>query len=149
MALVMQVLFTLPPFQQRYAAHLAVQHWTRCTEFLPASCLECQMHKISDGLVPGRYSCLQRTDVDMAQNLARASTTTTTTSAPQPVFKEGVWPVTFKALVRRGHAKFATMQQQDAEEFFMHLLTLLRCYARSSTRWKWGAQTDRDICICA
>jgi len=129
MASVMQVLFTLPPFQQRYAAHLAVQHWTRCTEPLPASCLECQMHKISDGLVSGRYSRPRRTDADTVQNTANASTTT-----PQPVFQEGVRPVTFKGLIGRGHAEFATMRQQDAEEFFTHLLTSLRRYAHGHPR---------------
>ena len=133
MASVMQVLFTLPSFRQRYAAHLAAQHWTRCTESLPASCLECQMHKISDGLVSGRYSRPRRTDADTAQNPANASTTTSTT-APQPVFQEGVRPVTFKALVGRGHAEFATMRQQDAEEFFTHLLTSLRRYAHGHPR---------------
>jgi len=130
MASVMQVLFTLPPFQQRYATHLAVQHWTRCTEPLPASCLECQMHKISDGLVSGRYSRPRHrtTDADAAQNPANLNVPPPQPQL-QPVFQEGVRPVTFKALVGRGHAEFATMRQQDAEEFFTHLLTSLRRYA--------------------
>jgi ubiquitin carboxyl-terminal hydrolase 5/13 len=91
------------------------------------------MHKVSDGLVSGRYSRPRRTDADTVQNPANASTTTSTT-APQPVFQEGVRPVTFKALVGRGHAEFATMRQQDAEEFFTHLLTSLRRYAHGRPR---------------
>jgi len=34
----------------------------------------------------------------------------------------------FKALMGKGHAKFAITWQQDAEVFFEHLLTLLRQY---------------------
>src|SRR5580693_9894764 len=103
MASVMQVLFTLPVFKQRYAAPIAVQHWLRCNEPLPASCLECQMHKLSDGLVSGRYSRPRRTDADTAlQNpLAGAAAV----NASQPVFQEGLRPVTFKALIGRGHAE--------------------------------------------
>jgi ubiquitin carboxyl-terminal hydrolase 5/13 len=132
MASVMQVLFTLPVFKQRYAAPIAVQHWLRCNEPLPASCLECQMHKLSDGLVSGRYSRPRRTDADTAlQNpLAGAAAV----NASQPVFQEGLRPVTFKALIGRGHAEFATMRQQDAEEFFTHLLTSLRRYAHARPR---------------
>ena len=49
-----------------------------------------------------------------------------------PVFQEGVRPATFKALVGRGHAEFATMRQQDAEEFLTHLLTALRRHAHGA-----------------
>ena len=87
------------------------------------------MYKISDGLVSGRYSRPRRTDADTAQNTVSASTTT-----PQPVFQEGVRSVTFKGLIGRGHAEFATMRQQDAEVFFTHLLTSLRRYAHGRPR---------------
>ena len=40
MASVIQV-FTLPPFQQPYAAPLAVQHWIWFTQPPPEFCLEC------------------------------------------------------------------------------------------------------------
>jgi ubiquitin carboxyl-terminal hydrolase 5/13 len=92
------------------------------------------MLKLSDGLLSGRYSRPRRTDTNtMPQNpLAGAAVTSTTT--PQPVFQEGVRPMTFKALVGRGHAEFATMRQQDAEEFFTHLLTSLRRYAHAHPR---------------
>lgn len=43
-----------------------------------------------------------------------------------PVFQEGVKPASFKSLIGKGHVEFATMRQQDAEEFFSHLLTVLR-----------------------
>jgi ubiquitin carboxyl-terminal hydrolase 5/13 len=46
--------------------------------------------------------------------------------SPVPIFQEGVRPTGFKALVGKGHAEFATMKQQDAEEFFSFLLEALR-----------------------
>jgi ubiquitin carboxyl-terminal hydrolase 5/13 len=58
MASVNQVLFALPPFQQRYAAPRAVQHWIGRTKSLPASCLECQMVKLADGLLSEQYSTM-------------------------------------------------------------------------------------------
>ena len=128
----MQVLFTLPPFKQSYAAPIAVQHWSRCAEPLPASCLECQMHKLSDGLVSGRYSRPRRTDAGaVLQNPVAGAGAA---DASQPIFQQGLRPVTFKALIGRGHAEFATMRQQDAEEFFTHLLTSLRRYAHARPR---------------
>ncbi|KAI9452342.1 ubiquitin carboxyl-terminal hydrolase 14 [Russula earlei] len=129
MSSVIQVLFALRPFQQRYASHLAFRHWARCIEPLPASCLECQMLKLADGLLSGRYSRPRRTD---SQTPLAAATTPGT--IPQPVFQGGVRPVTFKALIGRGHAEFATMRQQDSEEFFTHLLTSLRRYAHAQSR---------------
>lgn len=134
MASVIQVLFALPPFQQRYATPLAVQHWTGCTEPLPASCLECQMLKLADGLLSGRYSRPRRTDTDATLRNPLTGAAPTSETTPQPIFQEGVRPVTFKALVGRGHAEFATMRQQDAEEFFTHLLTSLRRYAHAHPR---------------
>ncbi|KAH9970100.1 hypothetical protein BGW80DRAFT_1333302 [Lactifluus volemus] len=130
MASVLQVLFTLPPFQRRYAASLASQHWSTCTESLPANCLECQMHKLADGLLSGRYSRPRRTD----ENHQNPQADSAAAAAPVPVFQEGMRPVTFKALIGRGHAEFATMRQQDAEEFLTHLLTTLRRYARAHPR---------------
>jgi ubiquitin carboxyl-terminal hydrolase 5/13 len=134
MSSVIQVLFTLPPFQQRYAAPLAVQHWTGCTEPLPASCIECQMLKVADGLLSGRYSRPRRTAADTTLQNPLASAAATSGTTPQPVFQEGVRPITFKALIGRGHAEFATMRQQDAGEFFTHLLTSLRRYAHAHPR---------------
>lgn len=92
------------------------------------------MLKLADGLLSGRYSCPRRTDTDTTPQTQLASAAATSATTPQPVFQEGVRPVTFKALVGRGHAEFATMRQQDAEEFFTHLLTSLRRYAHAHPR---------------
>jgi ubiquitin carboxyl-terminal hydrolase 5/13 len=88
------------------------------------------MHKLADGLLSGRYSRPRRTDENHQNPQADSAAST----APVPVFQEGMRPVTFKALIGRGHAEFATMRQQDAEEFLTHLLTTLRRYARAHPR---------------
>jgi len=88
------------------------------------------MLKVADGLLSGRYSRPRRTAADSA--------TATAGTTPQPVFQEGVRPITFKALIGRGHAEFATMKQQDAEEFFTHLLTSLRRYTHALPRSAGG-----------
>ncbi|KAH8977355.1 ubiquitin carboxyl-terminal hydrolase 14 [Lactarius akahatsu] len=127
MASVVQVLFSLPAFQKRYAAPVGTEHWSSCDVPLPASCLDCQMYKLADGLLSGRYSHPRPTaDVQQVPQSAGAEAT------PPPVFQEGVRPATFKALVGRGHAEFATMRQQDAEEFLTHLLTALRRHAHGA-----------------
>jgi ubiquitin carboxyl-terminal hydrolase 5/13 len=126
MASVVQVLFSLPPFQTRYGEPAASTHWSTCTISLPATCLDCQMHKVADGLLSGRYSHPRSGAFE-------------DTAPGVPVFQEGLRPATFKALVGRGHAEFATMRQQDAEEFLTHLLTSLRRYARAT-----GAVAERE-----
>ena len=50
MASVMQTVFSLPGFRERYYPSCAM-HWVSCPEALPANCIECQMHKLADGLL--------------------------------------------------------------------------------------------------
>lgn len=96
------------------------------------------MLKVADGLLSGRYSRPRRTDADTTQQNPLASAAGTAGTMLQPVFQEGIRPITFKALIGRGHAEFATMRQQDAEEFFTHLLTSLRRYAHAHPRGAGG-----------
>ena len=68
MASVLQTLFSLPAFQERYyrrsspdlsqeyVSENATIHWETCNQALPADCLECQLLKLADGLLSGRYS---------------------------------------------------------------------------------------------
>ena len=44
----------LPAFQARYQP-TAAAHWASCAQALPAECVACQMHKLADGLLSGRY----------------------------------------------------------------------------------------------
>ncbi|WVR09107.1 hypothetical protein IAU60_006169 [Kwoniella sp. DSM 27419] len=118
MASVLQALFSLPAFRERYTADAASIHFQTCENALPASCLECQMLKLSDGLVSGRYSHVARAPP--------AATTDYDTDQEAPKFQEGIKPAQFKALIGKGHEEFATMRQQDSEEFLQHLLSRLR-----------------------
>ena len=115
MASVVQTLFSLPSFQKAYYPS-AAEHWEKCTEPLPADCVTCQMHKIADGLLSGRYSVPSST-----REIPPLSH-----DSPTPVFQDGVRPIGFKALIGKGHEEFSTMKQQDSEEFFTHLLKVLR-----------------------
>lgn len=114
MASVTQSIFSLPAFQLRYSPS-AMQHWQTCQESLPAQCLECQMLKLSDGLLSGRYSKPAQGSSD---------------DSSAAVSQIGLRPESFKTLIGKGHPEFATMRQQDAEEFLTHLITVLRQYAK-------------------
>lgn len=120
MASVLQTIFSLPTFESRYN-EIAKSHAEVCTVSLPADCVECQMHKVADGLLSGRYS-----------HPAQFSPGTPIAASPlqhpspTPVFQQGIKPTGFKALIGKGHEEFSTMKQQDSEEFFTHLITVLR-----------------------
>ena len=77
------------------------------------------MRKIADRLLSGRYSH----PTSHAQSTAERRAV---------VFQKGLRPIKFKALVGKGHAEFATMKQQDSEEFLAHLLEVLRRDARKT-----------------
>ncbi|KAJ7766902.1 hypothetical protein B0H16DRAFT_1412848 [Mycena metata] len=112
MASVLQTIFSLPAFKTRYFSPSATtEHAAQCPESLPADCVECQMRKVADGLLSGRYS-------HPAHGVNTASN--------DPVFQEGLRPTGFKALIGKGHEEFSTMKQQDSEEFLGHLVTVLR-----------------------
>jgi ubiquitin carboxyl-terminal hydrolase 5/13 len=93
------------------------EHWVMCQELLPAACLDCQMYKLADGLLSGRYSHPAPVSRNHDPLLHES---------PTPVFQNGIRPATFKVLIGKGHAEFATMRQQDSEEFLTYLLTFLR-----------------------
>jgi ubiquitin carboxyl-terminal hydrolase 5/13 len=76
------------------------------------------MRKVADGLLSGRYS---RPD-----ELAHRGGDAVSLAGTELAFQKGLRPVGFKALVGKGHPEFATMKQQDSEEFLTHLLEVLR-----------------------
>lgn len=127
MASILQTLFAIPAFRARYSSETASSHPQTCDKLLPAECLECQMLKVSDGLVSGRYSHIAR-----APPIAYGDLDSSSTEAPK--FQEGVRPAQFKALIGKGHEEFSTMRQQDSEEFLQHLLDRLRSEAKTQGR---------------
>lgn len=97
LASVVQALYALPSFRARYNTDTHAAHVAACTA-APASCLACQLGKLGDGLLSGRYAV-------------------PAPGAEAPAFQAGIRPAMLKALLGRGHAEFATMRQQDADEF--------------------------------
>jgi ubiquitin carboxyl-terminal hydrolase 5/13 len=134
MASVLQTLFSLPAFQTRYNT-LSQMHALACNVALPADCVECQMHKIADGLLSGRYS-------HPANYTGNPSTSELQHTSPTPLFQEGIRPAGFKALIGKGHEEFSTMRQQDSEEFFTHLITVLR---RDMHKYRDRSDQGKDI----
>ncbi|KAG9016283.1 hypothetical protein FRB90_003507 [Tulasnella sp. 427] len=122
MASVIQSLFSLPAFEKRFYP-TALTHAVTCPEPLPASCIECQMDKLADGLLSGRYSHPRQVP-DPNAIVHSPSPDAPDHTAPQ--FQEGIKPTMFKALIGKGHEEFSTMRQQDSEEFLAHLLKTLR-----------------------
>lgn len=103
LASVLQCLFALPQFEQRYFRpddELPLVNY-------PAQDIETQLRKLADGLLSGRYS-------------APASDTVTSEN-PSEVPQKGLAPSMLKHLIGRGHPEFSTMRQQDAFELLLHL----------------------------
>lgn len=105
---IVQCLFALPEFQRRYHHPAETPPSTQ----QPAEDLETQLRKMADGLVSGRYA---RPDSDVVA---------TEHSAEIP-HQRGLAPAMLKYLIGRGHEEFATMRQQDAYEFLLHLFKLI------------------------
>ena len=108
MASILQCLFALPAFQQRY--FLPQQPPPGTTH--PADDLETQLRKLADGLLSGVYS-KPDTDVQASEH---------STEIPH---QKGLAPAMLKHLVGKGHEEFSTMRQQDAFELLLHLLKLM------------------------
>lgn len=105
---VMQCVFSTQGFQNRY--YRPSEEPPFCQ--VPAQDLETQLRKLADGLLSGRYS---RPDPRVVAS--GAASEAPSTSAHQ----KGLVPAMFKYLIGQGHPEFATMRQQDAFEFLLHL----------------------------
>lgn len=99
---VMQVLFSIHEFKETYFP--VDQIYTRSSN--PFGDFDFQMAKLAFGLFSPFYSIEPAT-------------------GEQPVEQQGIRPTTFKQLVGRNHPEFATKRQQDAEEFFRHIMDLI------------------------
>ena len=123
MASTLQSLFALNAFQQRFYAakeEALLQHAQTCSKN-PPDCVECQMLKMADGLLSGRYS-VPSTHKSTYQ---AHSTINEPAQEEEATFQEGVKPSMFKALIGKDHEEFKTMRQQDADEFLKHLIKII------------------------
>ena len=99
---VMQVLFSIYEIAEAY---FPVGHiYTRTNN--PFENFDFQMAKLAFGLFSPFYS------VEPSES-------------KQPVEQKGIRPTSFKKLVGKGHPEFSTKKQQDAEEFFRHIIDLM------------------------
>ncbi|GAA5885465.1 hypothetical protein JCM6882_009629 [Rhodosporidiobolus microsporus] len=126
MASSLQSLFSLPAWQDRYLTSF-ITHSSSCTNPAPATCFECQISKIADGLLSGRYSVPH---VPEPSDAFTGADEPEKADEPKVHFQEGIKPSMFKALVGKDHAEFSTMKQQDAGEFVVHLLEYVRRAAK-------------------
>lgn len=104
---IVQSLFALPAFQQRYYHPSESAPETDN----PAQDLETQLRKLADGLLSGEWS---KPDPDVPGM-----------EPPEVAHQRGLVPAMFKHLVGKGHEEFSTMRQQDSFEFLLHLFKLI------------------------
>ncbi|XP_062458886.1 ubiquitin carboxyl-terminal hydrolase 13 isoform X1 [Pezoporus occidentalis] len=110
---VMQAIFSIPEFQRAYVGNLP-----RIFDYSPLDPTQdfsTQMAKLGHGLLSGQYS-----KPPMKSELI------------EQVMKEehkaqhnGIAPQMFKAFISKGHPEFSSNRQQDALEFFLHLINLV------------------------
>lgn len=101
----MQMLFAIPDFVRRYFED--GEEIFSSYEGDPAENFNVQMAKLAHGLLSGKYSVPPPA------------------GSPVDADPPGVCPLMFKNLVGKGHPEFSSKKQQDVQEFFLHILTLL------------------------
>jgi len=115
---VMQVLMTLPDFQHRY--------YSKCARIVqdsparPTADFNTQMTKLADGLLSGEYS-------KPAEDSGGSEAAVKYVAPPS-----GIKPQMFKNLVGKGHPEFSTKRQQDAHEYFLHILQTVQKNSRGA-----------------
>jgi len=111
---VMQVLFTIPNFQDQYVkAATEIFESTNFDNTGHEDNFQLQMAKLGCGLMSGAYS------VDSSIKI------TSDDKSNKVEYDNGVKPVMFKNLIGRGHPEFSGKQQQDAQEFYLHVLNVI------------------------
>lgn len=106
---VMQVMFTIPDFVKRFV-NGADQTFDNAP-FDPVNDFNVQMAKLGYSLCSGKYSSISEDSLDTGAS--------------------GIKPTMFKNLIGRGHPDFSTKQQQDAQEFILHLFSVIERNSRN------------------
>lgn len=98
LASTMQVAYTTRAFTSRYYTSQSLKSAFDAAPADPTVDLNMQLTKLGHGLLSGKYS-MQSSEK-----------------------QEGIPPRMFKTVIAASHPEFSTMRQQDALEFFLHLL---------------------------
>lgn len=112
MASTMQVVFSTRAFVSRYYENQSLKMAFELAPADPTSDLNTQLTKLGHGLLSGRYSF-------PAREMEEKENCNATNTCPK---QEGIPPQMFKKVISANHPEFSSMRQQDALEFFLHLL---------------------------
>ncbi|XP_064021751.1 ubiquitin carboxyl-terminal hydrolase 13 isoform X3 [Pogoniulus pusillus] len=110
---VMQAIFSIPEFQRAYVGNLS-----RIFDYSPLDPTQdfnTQMAKLGHGLLSGQYSKPPMKSELIEQVMKEEH-------KPQ---HNGISPRMFKAFISKDHPEFSSNRQQDAQEFFLHLINLV------------------------
>lgn len=108
---VMQVVFTIPDFIERYVKKSDDIFNSSPSD--PVNDFNVQMAKLGAGLWSGKYSSIGEDSLDTGES--------------------GIKPTMFKNLIGKNHPDFSTKQQQDAQEFLLHLFTVIERNSRGQS----------------
>ncbi|CAO1382523.1 unnamed protein product [Diamesa serratosioi] len=106
---VMQVVFTIPDFYKRFVERASEIFTSHAND--PINDFNVQMAKLGVGLWSGKYSSISEESLDTGSS--------------------GIKPTMFKNLIGKNHPDFATKQQQDAQEFLLHLFNVIERNSRN------------------
>ncbi|CBY18438.1 unnamed protein product [Oikopleura dioica] len=112
---ILQSLFSLPYFREKFQQ--PAEYDANCHENFWK-----QFQRVGHALCSGDY----------AQPIIAKDSSGN--SVPQGAEQEGISPGLFKSIVSKGHADFQTNQQQDAVEFLLHLLDVIKKEAKKGNR---------------
>ncbi|XP_077204433.1 ubiquitin carboxyl-terminal hydrolase 13 isoform X2 [Paroedura picta] len=123
---VMQAIFSIPEFQRAYVGNLP-----RIFDYSPLDPTQdfnTQMAKLGHGLLSGQYS-KPPVKAELIEQVMKEE------HKPQ---HNGISLRMFKALVSKGHPEFSSSRQQDAQEFFLHLINAIE-------RNRIGSENPSDV----
>ncbi|MGH0121219.1 UNVERIFIED_CONTAM: hypothetical protein FKN15_071559 [Acipenser sinensis] len=106
----MQVLFSIPEFQRAYVGNL--QRIFDYSPLDPTQDFNTQMAKLGHGLLSGQYS-KPPVKSELIEQVIKEE---------HKHQQKGISLKMFKALTSKGHPEFSSSRQQDAQEFFLHLI---------------------------
>lgn len=129
LASVIQTVFSIPEFRQRYYDNYVKIVGSALFKD-PTACLETQLGKLAYGIHSGKYSVPSSTKKfdknDQNEEVQDE--------------QQGIALKSFKSLVGKGHSEFATNRQQDALEYFQHLLSMVERQEKIS-----GIPKEKDV----